>query len=133
VIVERLIESVIDDSLAKPAHARRPFGPLWSGGANEIEFEPAGQVGDLDDIRAMIREGCASFESEGGRLIKSLIGEVQRNPGLAAALRRQVIDDRREKARRIIEAAVERGEIPTVRRDRPSMRRTPRRPEGGGR
>jgi AcrR family transcriptional regulator len=66
----------------------------------------------VDDIRAMIGEGCASFESEDGRLIKSLIGEVQRNPDLAAALRRQVIDDRREKARRIIEAAVERGEIP---------------------
>jgi AcrR family transcriptional regulator len=66
----------------------------------------------VDDIRAMATEGCATFHSTGGNLMKSLIGEVQRNPDLAAAVRRQVIDHRREKARRIIEAAVERGEIP---------------------
>jgi AcrR family transcriptional regulator len=65
-----------------------------------------------DDIRAMACEGCASFEREGGRLIKSLIGEVQRNPDLAAALRERILDEQRAKARRMIEAAVERGEIP---------------------
>jgi AcrR family transcriptional regulator len=74
--------------------------------------EPA-ETGRLaDDIRAMAAEGCATFEQEGGRLIKSLIGEVQRNPELADALRRHILDHRREKARRLIDAAVERGEIP---------------------
>jgi AcrR family transcriptional regulator len=71
------------------------------------------ETGSLaDDIRAMACEGCASFEREGGRLLKSLIGEVQRNPELAAALRERVLDEQRAKARRMIEAAVERGEIP---------------------
>jgi AcrR family transcriptional regulator len=65
-----------------------------------------------DDIRALATDGCATFEHEGGRLIKSLIGEIQRNPELAAALRQQVLDHRREKARHVIDAAVERGEIP---------------------
>jgi hypothetical protein len=76
-------------------------------------FDQSVVVGRLaDDIRAMANEGCATFENVGGRLMKSLIGEVQRNPDLAAAVRQQVIDHRREKARRVIEAAVERGEIP---------------------
>jgi AcrR family transcriptional regulator len=66
----------------------------------------------VDDVRALAFDGCVTFEQEGGRLIKSLIGEVQRNPDLAAALRKQILDHRREKARRMIEGAVERGEIP---------------------
>jgi AcrR family transcriptional regulator len=66
----------------------------------------------VDDIRAMTNEGCASFNTEGLRLMRSLIGEVQRNPELALALRQQILDHRRDKARRIIVAAVERGEIP---------------------
>jgi AcrR family transcriptional regulator len=76
------------------------------------DFQPTDTGRLVDDIRAMVREGCAAFAGQSGRLIKSLIGEVQRNPELAGALRQQVIDHRREKARRIIEAAVERGEIP---------------------
>jgi AcrR family transcriptional regulator len=65
-----------------------------------------------DDIRALAGEGCASFEREGGRLMKSLIGEVQRNPDLAAALRKQILEQQRARARCMIDAAVERGEIP---------------------
>ncbi len=76
------------------------------------EAEPTETGPLVDDIRALAIEGCATFEQEGGRLIKSLIGEVQRNPELAAALRQQILDHRRDKARRMIEAAVERGEIP---------------------
>ena len=76
------------------------------------EFDQT-QTGRLaDDIRAMATEGCTSFRSQAGLLMKALIGEVQRNPELAAALRLQILDHRREMARRIIEAAVERGEIP---------------------
>jgi len=76
------------------------------------EDEPT-ETGRLaDDIRAIATHGCATFDQEGGRLIKSLIGEVQRNPELADALRAHILDHRRDKARRVIEAAVERGEIP---------------------
>jgi AcrR family transcriptional regulator len=81
-----------------------------AGMKDEFDQTETGRL--VDDIRAMATEGCATFHSAGGQLMKSMIGEVQRNPELAAAVRRQVIDHRREKARRIIEAAVERGEIP---------------------
>ena len=64
------------------------------------------------DIRAMADEGCAAFSTGGGQLLRSLIGEVQRNPELGDKVRDHVIVHRREKARRIIQAAVDRGEIP---------------------
>ncbi len=64
------------------------------------------------DIRAMADEGCAAFSTGGGQLLRSLIGVVQRNPELGEKVRDQVIVHRREKARRIIQAAVDRGEIP---------------------
>jgi AcrR family transcriptional regulator len=64
------------------------------------------------DIRAMADDGCALIASEMGGLLKSLIGEIQRNPDLAAALREHILVQRRDKARRIIQAAVDRGEIP---------------------
>jgi AcrR family transcriptional regulator len=76
------------------------------------EFDQTLKGSLVDDIRALATEGCATFDAESGRLLKSLIGEVQRNPELAAALREQVITHRRENARAIIHAAVERGEIP---------------------
>jgi len=76
------------------------------------EFDQTLKGNLVDDIRALATEGCATFDAESGRLLKSLIGEVQRNPELAAALREQVITHRRENARAIIHAAVERGEIP---------------------
>jgi AcrR family transcriptional regulator len=81
-----------------------------TGMKDELDQTETGSL--VDDIRALAFEGCATFEQEGGRLIKSLIGEVQRNPDLAAALRQQILDHRRDKARRMIEAAVDRGEIP---------------------
>jgi AcrR family transcriptional regulator len=77
---------------------------------DEFDTTETGRL--ADDIRAMTVEACAVFNSDGGRLMKSLIGEVQRSPELAEALRQQIVVHRREKARRIIEAAVERGEIP---------------------
>jgi AcrR family transcriptional regulator len=77
------------------------------------ELDRHEETGSLaDDIRAMADEGCAAFASEAGQLLRSLIGEVQRNPELADAVRNQVIVHRREKVRRIIQAAVDRGEIP---------------------
>ena len=77
------------------------------------DFDDETESGSLvDDIRALATEGCATFDAQAGRLMKSLIGEIQRNPQLAAAVREQVITHRREKARQIIHAAVERGEIP---------------------
>jgi len=63
------------------------------------------------DLRALAYDGCVAFSSDGGRLMKALIGEVQRNPELAAAVRERVISHRTDKARRMIDAAVERGEI----------------------
>src|SRR5262249_55689909 len=76
-------------------------------------FDEETERGSLvDDVRALATEGCATFDAQAGRLMKSLIGEIQRNPQLAAALREQVITQRREKARRVIHAAVDRGEIP---------------------
>jgi AcrR family transcriptional regulator len=77
------------------------------------DFDDDTESGSLvDDIRALATEGCATFDAQAGRLMKSLIGEIQRNPQLGAAVREQVITHRREKARQIIHAAVERGEIP---------------------
>jgi AcrR family transcriptional regulator len=76
----------------------------------EVETESTGRL--ADDIRAMTEDGCAVFESEAGGLLKSLVGEIQRNPELAAALREHIVVHRRDKARRVIQAAVDRGEIP---------------------
>jgi AcrR family transcriptional regulator len=64
-----------------------------------------------EDLRVLAREGCESFSNEGGALMRALIGEVQRNPELAAAVRERVLAHRTDNVRRMIDAAVERGEI----------------------
>ena len=76
------------------------------------EFEQPYDTGSLaGDLRALADDGCVAFNSDNGRLIKGLIGEVQRNPELADAMRQRMIARRTGKARRVIDAAVERGEI----------------------
>jgi AcrR family transcriptional regulator len=76
------------------------------------EFEQPYDTGSLaGDLRALAEDGCVAFTSDNGRLIKGLIGEVQRNPELADAMRQRMVAHRTGKARRVIDAAVERGEI----------------------
>jgi AcrR family transcriptional regulator len=76
------------------------------------EFDPPYDTGSLhDDLRALAHEGCESFSNEGGDLMRALIGEVQRNPELADAVRERVIAHRTDKVRVMIDAAVARGEI----------------------
>ena len=58
-------------------------------------------------------EGCAAFTSDDAAgLMKALIGEVQRNPELGDAVRERIVAQRNDHGQRLIERAVERGEIP---------------------
>src|SRR5215471_65395 len=76
------------------------------------EFHEPVDTGSLaGDIRGLVLEGCAAFTSEGAGLLKALIGEVQRNPELGQAVRERVLSDRNDHGLRLIERAVERGEI----------------------
>jgi AcrR family transcriptional regulator len=77
------------------------------------EFHEPVDTGSLaGDIRAIVQEGCAAFTSDRVRLMKALIGEVQRNPELGEAVRERMVAQRNDHGRRLIEMAVERGEIP---------------------
>jgi AcrR family transcriptional regulator len=76
------------------------------------EYDQPYDTGTLEgDLHALARDGCAAFSTDGGGLMGALIGEVQRNPDLADAVRERVIAHRTDKVRRMIDAAVERGEI----------------------
>jgi AcrR family transcriptional regulator len=76
------------------------------------EFHEPIDTGSLvGDIRALVLEGCSAFTSEGVGLMKALIGEVQRNPELGEAVRERIITQRNDHGRRLIDLAVERGEI----------------------
>jgi AcrR family transcriptional regulator len=76
------------------------------------ELDQPFDTGSLrEDLRTLARDGCESFSNEGGALMRALIGEVQRNPDLAAAVRERVIAHRTDNVRRMIDAAVARGEI----------------------
>jgi AcrR family transcriptional regulator len=74
--------------------------------------EPVDTGSLVGDIRALVLEGCAAFNSESGGLMKALIGEIQRNPELGEAVRDRMVAQRNDHGRRMIELAVERGEIP---------------------
>ena len=65
----------------------------------------------LEDLRALARDGCEAFSTDGGALMRALIGEVQRNPELGDAVRQRVIAHRTDKVRVMIDVAVARGEI----------------------
>ena len=66
----------------------------------------------VGDIRALVVDGCAAFAGEAAGLMKALIGEVQRNPELGIAVRERIVAHRTHPGHRLIERAVERGEIP---------------------
>jgi AcrR family transcriptional regulator len=66
----------------------------------------------VGDIRALVVDGCTAFTSETAGLMKALIGEVQRNPELGMAVRERIVSHRTHPGHRLIERAVERGEIP---------------------
>jgi AcrR family transcriptional regulator len=77
------------------------------------EFHEPVDTGSLaGDIRALVLEGCAAFTSATAGLMKALIGEVQRNPELGEAVRERTLSQRNDHGLRLIELAVERGEIP---------------------
>jgi AcrR family transcriptional regulator len=76
------------------------------------QFHEPVDTGSLaGDIRALVLEGCAAFSSESAGLMKALIGEVQRNPELGEAMRERMLSQRNDHGLRLIELAVERGEI----------------------
>jgi hypothetical protein len=60
-----------------------------------------------------VLEGCAAFTSESAGIMKALIGEVQRNAELGEAMRERMLSERNHHGLRLIELAVERGEIPS--------------------
>jgi AcrR family transcriptional regulator len=76
------------------------------------QFHEPVDTGSLaGDIRALVLEGCAAFSSETIGLMKALIGEIQRNPELGEAVRERMLAQRNDHGLRLIERAVERGEI----------------------
>jgi AcrR family transcriptional regulator len=64
------------------------------------------------DLRAKLDELVERVRGDGGRMVQGVIGEAARNPRLAEILRRTVFSTGRGDLRRIIERAVDRGEIP---------------------
>ena len=69
-------------------------------------------TGSLEgDLRAMVVETCGALQTSIGQLMRSLVGEMQRNEELAAAVRERLVASRVEAAQQMLGAAVARGEI----------------------
>jgi AcrR family transcriptional regulator len=64
------------------------------------------------DLRAKLNEIVERVRGDGGRMVQGVIGEAARNPRLAQLLRTTVFAAGRDDMRRIIQRAVDRGEIP---------------------
>jgi AcrR family transcriptional regulator len=65
-----------------------------------------------DDLRAKLNEIVERVRGDGGRMVQGVIGEAVRNPRVAQILRTGVLSAGRDDFRRIIDRAVDRGEIP---------------------
>jgi AcrR family transcriptional regulator len=69
-------------------------------------------TGSLEgDLRAMVADTCSVLNGSTGQLMRSLVGEMQRNEELAEAVRTRLVEHRVDAAQRVLGAAVARGEI----------------------
>ncbi len=69
-------------------------------------------TGSLEgDLRAKLTELVERMRGDGGRMIEGIIGEAVRNPRLAEILRSSAFAAGREDFKRIVDRAVDRGEI----------------------
>jgi AcrR family transcriptional regulator len=68
-------------------------------------------AGDLENV---LHEAAAAFRSEEGRVLRGLIGEVFKNPDLAALVQDRLSGPKRQLFVEMLDRAIRRGEIPPV-------------------
>jgi AcrR family transcriptional regulator len=74
---------------------------------------PIDDTGDLEaDLRRYLRALERALAGIDGELLLALTAERMRNPELAAAFDRRFVTERRNRLRRLLRAAVERGQLP---------------------
>jgi AcrR family transcriptional regulator len=66
------------------------------------------------DLRAMGYDAVEVFNGRLGRVMKALIGEMQRNTELMEEMRQRLFEGRMDEAAAVIDRAVARGEIPPL-------------------
>lgn len=85
-------------------------------GAALSSFRPAATVPDTGslagDLRSILAHSISSLESEAGRLLRGLVGEMFKNAELAAIARERLGGAGGEPIDEVLERAVGRGEIP---------------------
>ena len=78
--------------------------------ALDLELVETGDV--RADLRTFLRGMLDAFRGIDGALIGAFTAERIRHPELAAAFDRQFVEDRRAHLRRIVQSAVDRGQLP---------------------
>jgi AcrR family transcriptional regulator len=81
-----------------------------SSAVEELHFPDTGSV--QSDISHQMTRVVQIFHSRRGRMVSALIGGGQSDPELIQAFRQRFMVPRREEAYRILQRAVERGELP---------------------
>jgi AcrR family transcriptional regulator len=77
-----------------------------------VAYRDTGSLaGDLDNV---LHEAAAAFRSEEGRVLRGLIGEVFKNPDLAALVQDRLSGPKRQLFIEMLDRAIGRGEIPSV-------------------